>query len=383
LFYFDHNATTPVAPEVNDTFAAALREVSGNASSSHRAGQDARRHLEQARLTVAHALGCSPQEVVFTSGGTESDNLAIFGMARNIPLSDKHVVTTSIEHPAVLEAVRQLAREGVAITITAPALAEIAQAIRPETVLVSVMHANNETGSIQPIRDIARLVQTRRASGQQIFFHSDGVQAFGKVPVDMNELAVDLYSVTAHKIYGPKGVGALFVRRGTPLAPLQFGGRHERGRRPGTENVPGAMALARACELLAFEDHGGMAALRDRFERQLFTALEDIEINAGGSDRLPNTSNVLFRGVSAETMLIALDTAGYAVSTGAACSSGSIEASHVLLAIGRSPEEARSSVRFSFGRTNTGEETDRLAETVIALVQRLRKTRETRHQLVG
>lgn len=382
MLYFDHNATTPLAPEVADAFSRALRDVPGNASSTHIAGQTARQALEQARLTVARTLKCTPKEVVFTSGGTESDNLAILGMVRQAPGTRKHVVTTAIEHPAVLESVRQLEREGVEITVTGASVNDIEKALRAETVLVSVMHANNETGAIQPIREIAQIVRERRAAGQPVYLHSDGVQALGKSNVDVNELGVDLYSISAHKIYGPKGVGALVVRKDTPLAAIQFGGRHERGRRAGTENVPGAVAFATACELLQKHPPQELAVLRDRFEQQILTALDDIEINSAEAARVPNTSNVLFRGISGEALLIALDMAGFAVSTGAACSSGSIEPSHVLLAIGLTVAEARSCVRFSFGRTNTVDDIGRLAEAVIRTVQRLRKTNDRKAQLV-
>jgi cysteine desulfurase len=383
LRYFDHNATTPVAPEVADVYAAALRGVPGNASSSHRAGQDARKQLEQSRLSIARVLNCAAQELVFTSGGTESNNLAIFGIACGDRSSRRHVVTTAMEHPAVLEPVRQLAREGCDVSFTGSLTGEIDAAIREETVLVSVMHANNETGAIQRIGEIAEVVRARRAAGQKIYLHSDGVQAFGKIPVDLERLGVDLYSISAHKIYGPKGIGALFVRKDTPIRAIQFGGRHERGRRPGTESVPGVMAFACACKLLAEYPAHELGALRDRFERQLLETLDDIEINAHTEDRLPNTSNVLFRGISGETMLIALDTAGFAVSTGSACSSGSIEPSHVLLAMGRSAAEARSSVRFSFGRSNTLHDVDQLADAVVGIVRRLRKSRERRPQLAA
>ncbi len=376
-------------PEVAEAFSEALRDIPGNASSAHRAGQIARQRLESARSTIAAKLGCSPAELVFTSGGTESNNLAILGLLRNIPASPRHVITTEIEHPAVLGPVRQLQREGVDVTfanvcangIVEPA--EIERRIRPETVLVSVMQANNETGAVQPIQEIAAIVARRRASDQQIYLHSDGVQAFGKVEVNANQLGVDLYSLSAHKIHGPKGVGALFVRKGTPLCGIQFGGRHERDRRAGTENVPGVIAFARAVELLPEHTSSDLATLRDRFEEQVLTALEDVEVNGSLLHRLPNTSNLLFRGLSAEVLLIALDTAGFAVSTGSACSSGSIEPSHALIAMGRSVAEARSSLRFSFGRTNTPDEVDQLTAAVIAAARRLRQTKAGRPELVA
>lgn len=376
-------------PEVAEAFSEALHDVFGNASSTHRAGQIARQRLESARSAITSKLDCSPAELVFTSGGTESNNLAIFGLVRNVSATRKHVITTEIEHPAVLEPVRQLRREGVDITFASVCAngivdpAEIEGSLRPETVLVSVMHANNETGTVQSIQEIAAIVARRRASGQQIYLHSDGVQAFGKLEVNANQLGVDLYSLSAHKIHGPKGVGALFVRKGTPMRGIQFGGRHERDRRAGTENVPGVIAFARAVELLP--EHGAkhLTALRDRFEEQVLTALEDVEVNGSLLHRLPNTSNLLFRGLSGEVLLIALDTAGFAVSTGSACSSGSIEPSHALIAMGRSVAEARSSLRFSFGRTNTPDEVDQLAAAVIAGVCRLRKAKAGRAQLVA
>ena len=389
MLYFDHNATTPVAPEVAEAFSEALRNIPGNASSTHREGQIARQRLEAARVAIASKLGCASAELIFTSGGTESDNLAILGLVRNISATRKHVITTEIEHPAVLEPVRQLKRGGLDVTFTNVSTngivdpAEIEDSLRPETVLVSVMHANNETGAVQPIQELAAMVARRRALGQQIYLHSDGVQAFGKLEVNANQLGVDLYSVSAHKVHGPKGVGALFVRKSTPVRGIQFGGRHERDRRAGTENVPGVIAFARAVELLPEHGANGLAALRDRFEQQVLSSLRDVEVNGSLIHRLPNTSNLLFRGLSGEVLLIALDTAGFAVSTGSACSSGAIEPSHALIAMGRSVAEARSSLRFSFGRTNTPDEVDQLAAAVIAAVCRLRKTKAGRPQLVA
>lgn len=385
--YFDHNATTPVAPAVADAISVALRDVYGNASSVHRLGQAARQQIETSRKTIADLLHALPAEVVFTSGGTEASNLAIFGMTRDMPRRDTHVITSTVEHPAVLESCRQLEREGAEVTYVSVDrtglvdIDEIRSKLRPQTVLLSIMHANNETGVIQPVREIAALVRERRSAGQEIYFHSDGVQAFGKIPVDVQELGVDLYSISAHKVYAPKGIGALFVRRETPLRAIQHGGAHERRHRAGTENVPGIVGFARAAELARTYASSEIAELRNHFDDKLLSALDEVEINGAKEARLPNTSNLLFRGVSGEAMLISLDMKGMAVSTGAACSSGSIAPSHVLLAMGRTPEEARSSVRFSFGRGNTIDDVDQLIETVVATVRHLRSGKASEYRL--
>jgi cysteine desulfurase len=364
--------------------AFALREVYGNASSTHHQGQLARQQLDNSRRTIASSLNAAPTELVFTSGGTEANNLAILGMVRNLPGHPKHIITTAIEHPSVLEPCRQLEREGAEVTylrtdssgIIDPE--EVRRNLRPTTVLVSVMHANNEVGTVQPIREIAALVREYRQAGRPIYLHSDGVQAFGKIECDVQDLGVDLYAVSAHKIFAPKGIGGLFVRKGTPLNRLQHGGRHERGRRAGTENVPAIIAFARAAELCRECGTADLARLRDEFEAEVLSSLQDAEINGAIHNRLPNTSNLLFRGISAEALLIALDMRGIAVSTGAACSSGSIEPSHVLLAMGRSRAEARSSIRFSFGRYNTIEDARILAGAVIASASHLRRQLEKR-----
>ena len=389
MLYFDHNATTFLAPEVADALTQALRDVYGNPSSSHRQGQKARQELENARRAIAGFMTASPQEFVFTSGGTESNNLAINGLVRNLSPGRKHVITTAIEHPAILEPIRQLEREGVDVTylnVDSKGIIDpdaILSALRDETVLVSVMHANNEVGSIQPIRSIANLIEARRAGGQTIFFHSDGVQAFGKLLVNVRELGVDLYSVSGHKIFAPKGIGGLFVKSGVPLRPVQLGGRHERGRRAGTENVPAAVAFARAVSLCSNPSENGVAALRDAFESRLRARGVHFDINGARDCRLPNTSNLLFPGISAEALVIALDMGGIAVSTGSACSSGSVEPSHVLLAMGRTGNEARSSVRFSFGRYNTIEDVGALVEAVSSATRRLGKSSKKERQLVG
>ncbi|MBV9224130.1 MAG: cysteine desulfurase [Acidobacteriaceae bacterium] len=389
MLYFDHNATTFLAPEVADALTQALRDVYGNPSSIHRQGQKARQELENARRTIAGFMTASPQEFVFTSGGTESNNLAINGLVRNLSPGRKHVITTAIEHPAILEPIRQLEREGVDVTylnVDSKGIIDpdaILSALRDETVLVSVMHANNEVGSIQPIRSVANLIEARRAGGQTIFFHSDGVQAFGKLLVNVRELGVDLYSVSGHKIFAPKGIGGLFVKSGVPLRPVQLGGRHERGRRAGTENVPAAVAFARAVSLCSNPSENGVAALRDAFESRLRARGVHFDINGARDCRLPNTSNLLFPGISAEALVIALDMGGIAVSTGSACSSGSVEPSHVLLAMGRTGNEARSSVRFSFGRYNTIEDVGALVEAVSSATRRLGKSSKKERQLVG
>lgn len=366
---------------------AAVREVYGNPSSTHSAGQSARDRLEQARRTVANFISASAAQIVFTSGGTEANNLAILGIARSAS-HEGHVITTAIEHPSVLESCRQLQREGIEVTFVPVDrggmvdVEAVEASITRRTVLISVMHANNETGVVQPIAEIAHMVQERRALGQEIYLHSDGVQAVGKIDVDVQALGVDLYSMTAHKVFAPKGVGALFVRKTVPLRGIQLGGRHERERRAGTENVPGIVAFARALELCSGNKEN-VAHLRDYFETRLLERIPDIEINARGSLRLPNTSNILFRGISAEALVIALDMRGIAASTGSACSSGSIEPSHVLIAMGLTRDEAKSSVRFSFGRYNTVEEVEQLIDAVGACVSRLCAVRPVETQFVN
>ncbi|HWB98256.1 MAG TPA: cysteine desulfurase family protein [Bryobacteraceae bacterium] len=375
--YFDHNATTPVSPEVLETMVSCLGQVYGNASSIHHFGQMAKQRLEQARRQVAGLIHCHPQEVVFTSGGTESDNLAILGLVRSAPQARRHVISTAIEHPAVLNTCAQLQREGVEVTYV-PAGSDgvvdpeaVRRALRPETVLVSVMHANNELGTVQPIAEIAAI--TREAG---IPFHSDGVQALGKIPLDVAALGVDLYSASGHKLYAPKGVGMLYVRKGTRLPSILFGGHHERERRPGTENVPGAAALGRAAELagehLAAET-ARLGALRDRLEAAILERVPGVTIHGRQALRTPNTSSLSFDGIEGEALVIALDLRGFAVSSGSACSSGAVEPSHVLLAIGLPADQARSTIRVSLGLSNTEEQVDRLVDAVAASVTHLRK----------
>ena len=376
-FYFDHNATTPVAPEVLETVVTCLGQVYGNASSIHHFGQAAKQRLEAARRQVAALIHAGPQEVVFTSGGTEADNLAIFGVVRAAGERPLHLITSAIEHPAVLAPSAHLEREGVEVTrlpVSAGGVVnpeDVSRALRPETVLVSIMHANNELGTVQPIAEIARV--TREAG---VLLHVDGVQALGKIPVDVEALGADLYSMSGHKLYAPKGVGALFVRKGTRLAPTAFGGHHERDRRPGTENVPGIAALGAAAELAGRSlpaESERLAALRDRLENAVLSRVSGAGVNGARWNRTPNTSNIYFDGVDGEAMVIALDLRGFAVSTGSACSSGAITPSHVLTAMGLSADRARSSLRFSLGRSNTAEQVDALTDAVVASVIHLRR----------
>jgi len=376
-FYFDHNATTPVAPEVLETLVSCLGQVYGNASSIHHFGQSAKQRLEAARRQVAALIHADPREIVFTSGGTESDNLAILGVVRAAESPRRHAITCAIEHPAVLMTMKQLQREGVEVTavrvgangIVSPD--DVRSAIRPETVLISIMHANNELGTLQPIGEIARIA---RSAG--VTLHADGVQALGKVPVDVQALGVDLYTISGHKIYAPKGVGALYVRKGTRMSPIAFGGHHERDRRPGTENVPGIAAFGTAAELAGTrlrEDAEHLAALRDRLENTILDRIPGTGINGSRWNRTPNTSNIYFDGIDGEAMVIALDLRGFAVSTGAACSSGALTPSHVLTAIGLSEDRARASMRFSLGRGNSVEQVDALADAIGASVAHLRR----------
>lgn len=355
---------------------ACLGQVYGNASSIHHFGQIAKQRLEMARRQIAGLIGCDPKEIVFVSGGTESDNLALFGAVRQRP-GPRHVVTTAIEHPAVLNACAQLEREGAAVTYVRTGSDgvidpdDIRRAIRPDTVLVSVMHANNELGTVQPVAEIAKIT---RAAG--VYLHADGVQALGKIPVNVDSLGVQLYSMSGHKIYAPKGVGALYIRKGTRLSPILFGGHHERERRPGTENVPGAVALGCAADAVgaALEDETSrIGALRDRLESAILERIPHTRVNGSRTQRTPNTANISFDGVEGEALVIALDLRGFAVSSGAACSSGAVEPSHVLTAIGLPADRARASIRFSLGSGNTAEDVDALVKALEASVAHLRK----------
>jgi cysteine desulfurase len=376
-FYFDHNATTPVAPLVLETVVSCLGQVYGNASSIHHFGQGAKQRLEAARRQLALLIHANPAELIFTSGGTEADNLAILGVVRAASGPNRHVITSAIEHPAVLAPCAQLEREGVTVTRLNPDSSgrvkadDVRRALRPDTVLVSIMHANNETGAIQPVADIARA-----AHEAGVPLHVDGVQALGKVPVDMQELGADLYSMSGHKIYAPKGVGALYVRKGVRLAPVIFGGHHERDRRPGTENVPGIAAFGTAAELAARNlgiETERLGSLRDRLERSILDRIAGAGVNGGRSNRTPNTSNIYFDGIDGEALVIALDLRGFAVSTGSACSSGAITPSHVLTAMGLSSERARASLRISLGRSNNSEQVDELVNALEGAVAHLRR----------
>ncbi len=371
--YFDNNATTPVLPEVFEAMRPYFSEHFGNASSIHHHGQDTRAAVERARESVAELLGCRAAEIVFTSGGTEADNLAVFGVAP----SGSHVITTSIEHHAVLNACKALEARGCSVTVVpvdgqgVVAPDDIKRALRPNTALISVMMANNETGVLQPIEAIGQV-----AAEADVYFHTDAVQAAGKVPIDVTRLGADLLSISGHKLHAPQGVGALYVRRSTKLEAMFYGGSHERSRRAGTENVPGIVALGKAAELartgLERSDDRRLAAMRDRLE-QAFLAIDETGVNSAGAPRTPNTTNIHFDHIEGEALVIALDLKGLAVSTGAACSSGAIEPSHVLTAMGLSPDRARASLRFSLGKQNTMDEVDFALSLVPQTVARLRE----------
>jgi cysteine desulfurase len=375
--YLDNNATTPVLPEVLEAMQPYFGEHFGNASSIHHHGQETRAAVERARESVAALLGCRASEVVFTSGGTEGDNLAIFGLAQ----SGDHVITSTIEHHAVLNSCKRLAAQGGEVTyipvdgrgLVKPA--DVKRAIRPNTKLITIMLANNETGVVQPVEEIGKI-----AAEADIYFHTDAVQAAGKIPIDVNKIGCGLLTISGHKLHGPQGVGALYVRKGTQLEPMLHGGSHERSRRAGTENVPGIVGLGRAAELAnaGFErgDDTKMAAVRDKLERELLeieaTGLNGTDLNGERAPRVPNTTNIYFDGIEGEALVIALDLKGLAVSTGAACSSGAIEPSHVLTAMGLRPDRAKASIRFSLGKQNTSEDVDFALGLVLATVSRLR-----------
>jgi cysteine desulfurase len=379
--YLDYNATTPVEPQVLDAMLPYFSVEFGNAASIHTVGQRARAAVETARDQIAALLGARSQEIVFTSGGTESDNHAIFGIVRSAPGATKHIITTSIEHEAVLNTCQALEKDGVAVTylpVNSEGLITVEQveeAIRPHTVLITIMHANNELGTVQPLAEIGKLAMQR-----DIYFHTDAVQSAGKLPLDVKTLGVDLLSISGHKFYAPKGIGALYIRGGSRLQQLLYGGHHQRGFRPGTENVPGIVGLGKAAELARLalaSDAERVGNLRDKLEQGLVAHIPDSHLNASRAPRTPNTTNLTFPGIEGEAMVIALDMKGIAVSTGAACSSGAVEPSHVLTAVGLSADDARASIRFSLGRHTTAAEIDYALEAVPAAVAQLRELSPT------
>jgi cysteine desulfurase len=375
--YLDHNATTPLHPAVVDQMTAVLRDEFGNPSSVHHYGQRSKGLVDEARSAVAALIGADPTEVVFTAGGTESDNFAIRGAAEALEAAGRrHLIASSIEHEAVLNTLKALARRGWRTTLLSSDQSGVVSpdalraAITDDTAIVSVMHANNEVGTIQPIAELAQISREKGA-----LFHTDAVQSAGKIPVNVKSLGVDLLSLSSHKMNGPKGVGALWLRRGIRLVPVLTGGRHERGRRAGTENVPGIVGCGVAARL-AGEKMGAestrVAALRDRLEREVLQRVAGTAVNGGNSPRVPNTTNISFERIEAESLLIALDLEGIAVSTGSACSSGTLEPSHVLKAMGFPPHRTQNSIRFSLGMGNTDADVDRVLEVLPRVVEKLR-----------
>ena len=374
--YMDHSATTPMRREVVDAMLPWLKEKFGNASSVHAFGREARAAMEAAREKVASRLGAQPEEIVFTSGGTESDNLALVGAANAARKNGKHIVISAIEHHAVLNTCNRLQQNGFEVAqlpVDNTGLVDpeaLRRALRPDTTLVSVMMANNEVGTIEPVAELAAIAHEAGA-----LFHTDAVQAVAKAPVNVDELGVDLLTLSAHKFYGPKGVGALYRRKGTRLHPIMRGGHHERGMRPGTENVPGIIGLAVALELALLEmpqEMERLRALRDRLQAGIVGSIDDVQVNGHPERQLPHLLNVSIVGVEGESMLLTLDGRGVAVSTGSACTSGTLEPSHVLIAMDVPAEITHGSLRFSLGRMNTDEDVDYVLETLPAVIGPLR-----------
>jgi cysteine desulfurase len=380
--YLDNSATTPIDKEVVAAMLPFLTEKFGNASSIHFFGQEARSAVDRARHQVAEVINARPNEIVFTSGGTEANNLAIRGLVEANDKYGKHIITSEIEHSAVKEVCEDLAKRGYEITYL-PVYADgivkiedVKNAVREDTILISVMTANNEIGTIQPVAEIGRFVRELKESGRKIWFHTDAVQAIGKIQTDVEEIGCDLLSISAHKIYAPKGVGALYVRRGVRLHKQNIGGHQERERRGGTENVPYIVAFGKACELAKNnldESAKNLQILRDQFENSVCEQINDIFFNGKRENRLPHISNISFRAVEGEGLLINLDMNGIAVSTGAACSSGSLEPSPIIRALGHGDELARGAIRFSFGKENTAEDVEYLLEVLPKAVENLRK----------
>jgi len=390
--YLDNSATTPVDKEVFEAMLPFLTDKFGNASSIHFFGQEARAAIDKARHQVAELINARPNEIVFTSGGTESNNLAIRGLLEANDKHGKHIITSDIEHSAVKEVCLDLEKRGYEVTYLPVyedgivRLEDVKNAIREDTILISIMTANNELGTIQPVEEIGRLVRNLREKGKKIWFHTDAVQAVGKIAVDVEEIGCDLLSISGHKIYAPKGVGALYVRRGVRLHKQNIGGHQERERRGGTENVPYIAAFGKACELAKknlSEDSARLADLRNKFENEVGEKISDLVFNGKREGRLPNISNISFRFIEGEGLLINLDMQGIAVSTGAACSSGSLEPSPVIRALGRNDELARGAIRFSLGKENTAEDVEYLLEILPKAVENLRRLSPVYSKQVG
>lgn len=385
--YLDNSATTPVDPRVLDVMLPYLTEKFGNPSSIHFFGQESKAAIDRARHQVAGLINSRPNEIIFTSGGTEADNLGVRGLVESNVKHGRHIITSAIEHPAVKSVCEDLEKEGFAVTYLPVyeegivRIEDVRNAVRDDTVLISIMVANNEVGTIQPVQEIGHLVRGLRSEGKKIWFHTDAVQAAGKLRIDVEEIGCDLMSLSGHKINAPKGAGALYVRRGTRLHSQNIGGRQERGIRGGTEAVPVIAAFGAACEIagerLSVETER-LNELRNKFENSLLETIPDSAINGAVESRLPNISNISFKGVEGEALLINLDMNGIAVSTGSACSSGSIEPSPVILALGRTDELARGAIRFSFGTSNSEEDVARVLEVLPAAVNSLRHLSQTR-----
>lgn len=375
--YFDHNATTPLHPEVAKYMASLMEEYWGNPSTVYSIGRDARRLMDEGREKIARAIGCLKEEIIFTSGGTESNNLAIIGVARANRKRGNHIITTQIEHPSVLKACKALQKEGFEVTYLpvdeygVVRLEELEGAIKKETILISVMNANNEIGTIEPISEIGRIARKR-----EVYFHTDAIQTVGKLKIDVKEMNVDLLSISSHKVYGPKGVGALYVKKGTRINSILHGGHQEKGLRPGTENPIGIAGFGKSAEIMTTEmekDAGRLSELRDRLFEGIKERIDYVRLNGHPIQKLPNTLNISFDFVEGESIVLGLDDYGIAAATGSACTSATLEPSHVLLAIGLSPEVAHGSLRLSLGRDNTEEDVTYFVEVLPKVVSRLRE----------
>lgn len=377
MIYMDHSATSPVDPEVFEAMKPYFVDNFGNASTLYSKGRDARKAMEAAREQVASLIGAKPEEVIFTSGGTESDNIAIKGTAYRLKNNGNHIITSAIEHPAVRETCKYLEKNGFEVTYLPVyeegivRVSDLEDAITDKTILITIMHANNEIGTIQPISEIGKIARENK-----IYFHTDAVQTVGKIPVNVEEMNVDMLSLSAHKVYGPKGIGALYVKKGVRLEPIIHGGGHEKGLRPGTENVSGIVGLGKACELAEknlLEDTKYITNLRDKLIDGILDSIEQSYLDGHRTKRLPNNVNVRFTGIEGESLVLHLDSKGVAASTGSACSSKSLEPSHVLIALGLEHVEAHGSLRLTLGKENTGEEVDYVITAVKEVVETLRK----------